>query len=112
MSAIHGNLTQEKWNGLPRSRQILNIASELQRALKRLSISPDEFRLSLERAFELIDLTIEDRWKWSSGRLKELLRFREVMAEYYLSKNRNPDEMKKLLRLLLNFDPLGSTLQI
>ena len=112
MSAIHSNLTQGKWNDLPRSRQILNITSELQRAYKRLDISSKEVRLSIERAFELIDLTIEDTEKWFAGRLKELLRFREVLAEYYLSENINPVEFKKLLRLFLNFDPLGSTLRI
>jgi hypothetical protein len=40
-------------------------------------------RNAIERAFELVDLTMADR-RWQ-GRLKEICRFRELLADQYAS---------------------------
>ena len=53
-----------------------------------------------ERAMELTDLTVEDI-RWGKG-LKDLLRFREVLSELYLSKN--ADLNRDCLTVLLSFD--------
>jgi hypothetical protein len=101
MGIYHKSLSGEKWNSLDISHQILNISAELNRARNRLSDNYEHTRLSLERALELIDLTIGDRIKWSKGRLRELLRFRDVVAEYYARESRSPDALKDLLGVLL-----------
>jgi hypothetical protein len=88
------------------------MASEHQRACKRADISAEEARLSLERVMELVDVTVEDSDKWHGGRLRELLRLREVLAEFYISEKPDSSGMKKALRVLLDFDPAGSILSI
>jgi hypothetical protein len=79
----HRNLSPEKWSTQSAGRQVLNIASELNRAgnwIKQGDVS--NVNLCYERAFELVDLTVADpKWK---GRTRELLRFRETLAELYL----------------------------
>ena len=58
------------------------IANEINRAKNRISKKQyTDTNLAYERAFELIDLTVEDK-KWK-GRTKELLRFRETISELY-----------------------------
>ncbi|MFH1427534.1 MAG: hypothetical protein ABIG60_03330 [Patescibacteria group bacterium] len=76
MTYFHKNLTQEKWNDSSRDMQILNIGSELMRARKWIINKNEEYKIeSLNRAFELIDLTADDE-KWRRSHLKEILRFR------------------------------------
>lgn len=85
MSKLHKDLTQERWSKFSKKNQILNIAAELLRAANWLK--KDNFenaRHCYERAFELVDLTLEDG-KWQ-GRRKELARFREILAYLYLNK--------------------------
>ncbi len=85
MSKLHKNLTSEKWSKLSKKDQILNIAAELSRATHWLE--KDDFESAkdcYERAFELVDLTLDDnRWK---GNRRELARFREVLASFYIRK--------------------------
>jgi len=52
-----------------------------------------------ERAFELTDLTLEDHL--SDGLLKEMLRFRELLGELFLSHDltRHGDLIKALITL-------------
>lgn len=112
MAYFHKNLTQEKWNALSKEKQILNIASELMRAKNSLEKKYlDNFQNSLDRALELIDLTINDREKWQGGSLRELLRFREYSAGFY-QQSRSTDDFIKLIRILLLFHPQSATVQI
>ncbi len=86
---FHSNLNLEKWQGYERDRQVLMIANELNRA--KSCIEREKFENiapCYERALELADLTIEDK-KWN-GRRRELLRFREYLAELYFSGEVNP----------------------
>jgi hypothetical protein len=85
---LHAGLNPDRWYNYSRGRQLLMIANEFNRA--RNWIEKDQFfevNMCYERAFELIDLTVEDE-KWR-GRLKELLRLREVMAEMYLAETKD-----------------------
>ena len=67
---------------------MLMIANELNRAANWIEKSQNlESNMCYERAFELIDLTVEDN-KWR-GRLKELLRLREILAELYLQESKD-----------------------
>lgn len=84
----HKNLSDKKWFAYSKAQQILMIANELNRAknwIKKKSFQ--DVNLCYERAFELTDLTIADN-KWK-GKLKELLRFREYLAEQYIIKNKS-----------------------
>ncbi len=86
----HHNLSQEKWFGYSEGQQLLMIANELNRAKNWIKKNrSDNVNLCYERAFELTDLTIADK-KWK-GKLKELLCFREYLAEQYMKKNKDPE---------------------
>lgn len=99
----HKTLTPEKWKRFPVYKQLLMIANELNRA-KNWILKNDyqEVKNCYERAFELIDLTVSV----SVGKriLKELLRFREVFAEFYLKKTNDIVINQKLYNTLLLLD--------
>ena len=84
----HKNLSKEKWFGYSEGQQLLMIANELNRA-KNWIIKKNYKNVDLcyERAFELTDLTISDN-KWV-GKRRELLRFREYLAEQYSNKEKS-----------------------
>ena len=78
----HKTLTLEHWQQFRIDKQVLMIANETNRAYhwvkkgdKKLASS------SLERALELLDLTVADR-RWQ-GRQLPLLRLREKIAQNY-----------------------------
>ncbi len=76
---IHPGLTVEKWNSYFPETQLGNIGAEVLRMINWQKQGEDNSaRLSLERALELIDLTVGDP-KWQ-GRSKELLRMREILC--------------------------------
>ena len=83
---LHSHLNPEKWAAYSKTQQVLMISNELNRALNCLSSKhfPDAEKC-YERAIELTDLTVEDQ-RWDNG-LKELLRFRELLSELFLSKD-------------------------
>ncbi|MEW6558418.1 MAG: hypothetical protein AB1349_13895 [Elusimicrobiota bacterium] len=96
----HKTLTVEKWAQFPLNKQLLMIANELNRA-KNWIIKNDseEVRNCYERAFELIDLTLSV--PTSRNLLRELLRFRELLAESYLKKRNDAETNRKLFEVLL-----------
>lgn len=113
MAFFHPNLNQEKWNLLDKSRQVLNISAELNRANHWLVTTNEEYKKkSLERAFELIELSIADRKKWSPGARKELLRFRESLAEFYVQDTTSAISLKKYIQVLLNLNPISAQVQL
>ncbi|MFH1537108.1 MAG: hypothetical protein ABID45_03910 [Patescibacteria group bacterium] len=93
----HKTLTEEKWKKFPEQKQFLMINNELRRAQHWLvRDNPKSMRQSLERAFELIDLTINVS---SSAKIKkELLQLRESIGQAYIKKP-EPSE----LQLFQNF---------
>jgi hypothetical protein len=82
------NISPERWSSFTRGQQILMIGSELERVKSRL-LNNDRENINpcYERIFELVDLTIEDK-KWEN-KLGELLRFREVIGELYMQKEKD-----------------------
>ena len=104
---FHKDMTLEKWASQPASRQVLNIASELGRAESMLKRGLGEpFRASLERVLELIDLTIEVQLA-NHGFVREMLRFREVLAGIYLDPSPEAlgKEFSSLTKVLLTLEP-------
>ena len=103
MAYFHTSLTLEKWSSLASPKQILNIASELTRAKHALEKEQTvNMQKSLERALELIDLTVVDS-KWRQKR-KELLRLREHLGGFYIGAYASVDELHCALKLLVQFD--------
>lgn len=81
----HKNLTVEKWSKFTLVEQMANIGSEVGRAMKWRRKNKDYYYLALERALELIDLTLAD--PKNKGRLKEVARMREVLVDYFYYEN-------------------------
>jgi hypothetical protein len=96
-------MTIEKWASKPYSYQLLNIVSELSRAQHWIKENESDYLLrSLERAFELIDLTVASNQ--GAKPLRDLLRLREEFAGYYLGTNREYEEFTHLLKSFVNLD--------
>ena len=100
----HKSLSLEKWSKYTAGQQILMIGNELNRAINLLKNDMlPEVKNCYERAMELTDLTSADtKWK---GRLKELRRFREVLADLYLEKDGNAKLNSKLYTCLIEMIP-------
>ena len=100
----HAGLSAERWATFALDQQILMIANEMHRASK-LVRDEDRQRLghSYERVLQLVDLTIRSHRE--RGLLRELLRWRDLVAELYLSGSSRPDQHHTLLRCLLSLTP-------
>lgn len=79
---------KKRWQKFSFIEQMANIGSEVQRAINWRKKNLKYSRLAFERALELIDLTIEDKRNCQRGRLKELLRTRELLSDYFYFNNR------------------------
>jgi len=63
-----------------------NVGSEVERAIKwREKRNAQYSQMAFERALELLDFTVADGK--NNKRLKELLRLREVLADYFAFEN-------------------------
>jgi len=77
-------MDQNRWNDFSKREQLLTIGAEFMRANVWQQKSRQNFSLALERALELIDLTISDE-KWKDN-LSMLFVLREIVAEFYIFK--------------------------
>jgi hypothetical protein len=83
MEIQHKELASGRWNSLSFCEQMANVGSEVERAITwRNRNNPEYSRLAFERALELLDLTIAGIR--SKSQLRELLRLREVLADYFV----------------------------
>ncbi|MBI5728908.1 MAG: hypothetical protein HY983_01520 [Candidatus Magasanikbacteria bacterium] len=93
----HKNLAAGRWFTLSLAEQLGNVGSEVGRAIssgQRGEKNQEE--KAKERALELFDLTVSDR-RWSA-RLKELVRGREVLADWFYGNNiygSSPENLEK-----------------
>ncbi len=90
-------IDSRKWSKFSLTQQLGHIASEITRArywTKEKDVTNRD--KALERSLELIDLTISDaRWK---GRLKEIVRLREVVCDWLTHGNNyeiSPEALEK-----------------
>jgi len=84
----HSDRIAERWRALSLAQQMGNIGSEVSRTLKWRSRNPQIAQGALERALELIDLTLDDpRHRVSTGRLREICRVREVLLDFLVGPN-------------------------
>ncbi len=85
MNYQHKNLAAGRWQELSFFEQMANVGSEVERTISWRERNPEYSRLAFERALELLDLTVAD--KKNLSRLKELLRVRETLADYFMFDN-------------------------
>ncbi|OFW62153.1 MAG: hypothetical protein A2133_03510 [Actinobacteria bacterium RBG_16_64_13] len=86
MSPLHADLAAGRWHAFPLVEQLANVGSEVERALNWTARgNPEYSRRALERALELLELTIGD--SRHRTRLKELTRLREALLDYFCGEN-------------------------
>lgn len=86
MNNQHKNLAGGRWQKLTFFEQMANVGSEVGRAINWKNKGNVEYsRMAIERALELLDLTIDNEKRRS--RLKELMRVREALADYFVFEN-------------------------
>ena len=73
----------KRWQNFTKRQQILTIGAEFMRAKTWQSKDQEKFLLALERALELIDLTLSDG-KWKNN-LQMMLVLREEVAKFYIA---------------------------
>ena len=79
MSVTHKNLAHGGWQKMTLAEQLGNVGSEVSRAASWKIRDPEMYQKAIGRAYELLNLTVEDpRWK---ERLREILRVREMMGD-------------------------------
>jgi hypothetical protein len=95
---VHKDNANGRWRELTLSEQLGNVGSEVGRAAKWHTRGNMEMRgHALDRAFELIDLTITDP-RWRGARGKEICRAREVLSDTFLGDRvygSTPESMEK-----------------
>lgn len=103
-SGGHAGLTPQRWKRFSRGQQLLMIANEMNRASK-LFAPADRARLrgSYERVLALADLTVEVSESRSLRR--ELLRWRDLVAEQYIAEAPDPRAHGDAFRALLQLHP-------
>jgi hypothetical protein len=98
----HSSLSPERWSVFSLDQQILMIGNEMNRAGTLMSdAEADRRRRVYERALALTDLTVEVNQKPTLRR--ELLRWRDLVAELYVSPVASPANHIAAFRCLLRF---------
>ncbi|MBI4262263.1 hypothetical protein HY624_01940 [Candidatus Uhrbacteria bacterium] len=102
MTTAHPSLAAGRWQTLSLVEQFGNIGSEVGRALRWHARGEHEHSLhALDRALELFDLTITDpRWR---TRLKEPLRAREIVCDYFFGGNTHRSTAASLEQYFMTF---------
>ena len=105
--AHHASLSPERWSSFSLDQQILMIANEMNRAGKLVEPhDADRRRASYERVLNLTDLTVLVQRKPTLRR--ELLRWRDLVADLYIAVRPDPVPHAMAFRLLLQFTPEAS----
>lgn len=86
MEYQHKDLASGRWRKFSFLEQMANIGSEVERAIKWKNKNNSQYsRMAFERTLELLDLTVEN--EKDKNHLKELLRLREALADYFVFEN-------------------------
>ena len=99
MPVRHKSLSH-RFHTFSKSQQLLMVCNELNRAESQRK-HPGYYKKHIELALELMDFLIDDYAKWEYS-YKELLRAREVMAEYYIAQ---PKSTRSLVDNLIKLCP-------
>jgi hypothetical protein len=94
---LHGTLAEGRWNALTLAEQLANVGSEVDRAIRAWDGERrDRFDRALDRALELLDLTIRDE-RWRGHRRRELLRVREEFCGLFFGAGAPPPGSSRTL---------------
>ena len=86
MNYQHKILAADRWKTMSLCEQMANIGSDIDRALKwQQKEKPDYCHKAVERALELLHLTIDTTS--SKSHIKELTRLREAIIDYFYDSN-------------------------
>lgn len=85
MTTFHKDLSPTRWFKMSIFEQMANIGSEVYRAISWREKDKKLSKGAFWRALELIDLTVED--PKNKKRLKEILRMREALVDYFVGDN-------------------------
>jgi hypothetical protein len=95
----HGPGITARWFDYSLAQQLGNVGSEVSRALKWRTRNAEIAQRALERALELIDLTLDDpRHRASVARMRELCRVREVLVDFLVGTNQYASSEASLQR--------------
>jgi hypothetical protein len=87
MSYQHKELAEGRWFKLDLIHQLANIGSEVQRAITWRERNNHYSRKALQRALELLELTLSDKKNKKYSRLKELTRLKELLLDFFYADN-------------------------
>ena len=100
----HAGMAGERWARYPLGQQLLMIANEMNRASKLLGPADrDRLLNTYERVLALADVTVEVNARRSVRR--ELLRWRDLIAELYIAPSAEPRAHAQAFRALLQLHP-------
>ena len=80
MTIQHKTLAAGRWHALSLREQLGNVGSEINRAIMWRGKDEKKYTDCLDRACELMDLTLQDP-RWHNERLRELSRVREAIND-------------------------------
>ena len=104
MAAQHAGLSAERFARFSRGQQLLTIANEMNRASKLFGAEDlQRLRGAYERVMALADLTVLVNDSRSLRR--ELLRWRDLVAEQYIAEPPDPRAHAVAFRALLQLHP-------
>ena len=86
MTTVHRELAAGRWFEMPLVEQMANVGSEIERTIAWRGRNPRNSAAAFDRALELLDLTIAD--PRHRGRLRELARVREALADHFAFEDR------------------------
>jgi hypothetical protein len=107
MPVQHGSLTPERWSEFSLDQRILMIANEMHRCAKLFA--PEDLarlRSGYERVLRLTDLTVSCRPR--RALLRELLRWRDLVAALYVADAPAPAAHRAAFEVLLRFTPVAA----
>lgn len=103
----HAGLSAERWADFDIHQQILMIGNEMNRASRFAARDDgDAVRRGYERVLRLADLTVGGRPR--PALLRELLRWREIVAGLYQAEAPDPALHRAAFRALLQMTPTAS----
>ena len=85
MTAMHRELAAGRWFELSLVEQLANIGSEIERTISWRGRNEKNSTTAFDRGLELLDLAIAD--PRHRRRLRELVRVREALADYFVFEN-------------------------
>lgn len=101
MTVLHKDLANGRWFTFTLAEQMGNIGSEIHRLVLSQNRDQNRFDSALDRALELIDLTLADpRWGKS---YKEIARVREVLCDICFGKNQYDTSLEALDNYFFKF---------